>query len=111
MMRRIPVSNDQYADGAFGWLRLFPTVTGIGLVLGYALLRAGWLALKSKGSWRDWARRRISWLTVLALNAMFWPFIIPYKITVGNAVLPSGGDLAFDYLSPLTGLRDFPRQD
>ena len=44
MMRGIPVEKMQYAGGAFVWLRPFPLLTGIGLVLGYALLGAGWLA-------------------------------------------------------------------
>jgi hypothetical protein len=35
---------------------------GIGLALGYALLGAGWFALKSEGALRDWAWRRIPWL-------------------------------------------------
>jgi hypothetical protein len=37
-------------------------LTGIGLVLGYALLGAGWLVLKSEGELRDWAYARIRWL-------------------------------------------------
>jgi cytochrome bd ubiquinol oxidase subunit II len=156
MIVGIPVSNGQYSGGAFSWFAPFPIMTGIGLVLGYALLGAGWLVLKSKGTLRDWARRRIPWLaaamlavmfiaflsttdldsrargnlqarplglvfaaigivaliglvapfpdkrdgfpfamTVLfflsafiALGAMFWPYIIPYRITVGNAAAP-----------------------
>ena len=43
MMRGVPVANNQYAGDAFGWLHPFPVLTGIGLVLGYALLGAGWL--------------------------------------------------------------------
>ena len=39
MMRRIPVENGQYAGGALNWLRPFPVLTGLGLVLGNA--RAG----------------------------------------------------------------------
>jgi cytochrome d ubiquinol oxidase subunit II len=154
MIRGIPVSNGQYSGGAFGWLAPFPILTGTGLVLGYALLGAGWLVLKSEGILRDWARRRIPWLAAavlavisvafmatadldplalgnmharpwglmfaatgmfvlilvgfrskrdgfpfamtvlfflsafLALGAMFWPYIIPYRITVGNAAAP-----------------------
>lgn len=156
MIRGIPVSNGQYSAGVFGWLAPFPILTGIGLVLGYALLGAGWLVLKSEGILRDWARRRIPWLTAallavmfvaftatadldplavgnlharpwglmfaatgilaliglfvgfrskrdgfpfamtvlfflsafLALGTMFWPYIIPYRITVGNAAAP-----------------------
>jgi cytochrome d ubiquinol oxidase subunit II len=125
-------------------------------VLGYALLGAGWLVLKSEGSLRAWSRRRIPWLAAavlavmfaaftttadldplargnlharpwglvftaigifalitacmgarwkrdgfpfamtvlfflsafLTLGAMFWPYIIPYRITVGNAAAP-----------------------
>ena len=45
MIRGIPVVSNQYAGGPFGWLRPLPVLTGIGLVLGYALLGAGWLRL------------------------------------------------------------------
>ena len=49
MMRGIPVEDRQYAGGAFVWLHPFPVLTGIGLVLGYALLGAGWLVLQDRG--------------------------------------------------------------
>ena len=55
MIRGIPVANGQYAGSPFGWLHPFAILTGIGLVLGYALLGAGWLVLKSDGELRDWA--------------------------------------------------------
>ena len=157
MIRGIPVVNNQYAGGSFDWLRPLPVVTGIGLVLGYALLGAGWLNLKSEGPLRDWAWRRIPWLAgavlvvlgiaviaafverermtgnlflghpwgfifpavgllamygvfatarrrragwpfaltalffvaaFLSLAVMFWPYMIPYTITVGSAASP-----------------------
>jgi cytochrome bd ubiquinol oxidase subunit II len=53
MIRGIPVVNNQYAGGSFEWLRPLPMVCGIGLVLGYALLGAGWLILKSEGALQD----------------------------------------------------------
>jgi cytochrome d ubiquinol oxidase subunit II len=59
MIRGIPVANGQYVGGAFDWLAPLPILCGIGLVLGYALLGAGWLVLKCEGALRDWARRRI----------------------------------------------------
>ena len=62
MIRGIPVVNNQYAGGPLEWLRPLPVITGIGLVLGYALLGAGWLTLKSEGALRDWAWRRVPWL-------------------------------------------------
>ncbi len=49
MIRGIPVENGQYAGGRFEWLAPLPVFTGIGLVLGYALLGAGWLVMKSRG--------------------------------------------------------------
>jgi cytochrome bd ubiquinol oxidase subunit II len=157
MIRGIPVVNGQYAGSPFGWLHPFAILTGVGLVLGYALLGAGWLVLKSDGKLRDWAYARIQWLAAgvlvalllaftvtfdysilahtnfqarswalvfpaigvlalaglavgvhrkrhdavpfamtvifflaafLSLGAMFWPYMIPYSITVANAAAP-----------------------
>ena len=157
MMRGVPVANNQYAGDAFGWLHPFPVLTGIGLVLGYALLGAGWLVLKSEGHCaighthvypgcrrsihragpcvpgiHDDRRRAIAqsnlrdrhWgfafpilavatlvgvvtsararrdqlpfpLTVLfflasyaTLGVMFWPYMVPYSITVADAAAP-----------------------
>src|SRR5277367_2849526 len=50
MIRGIRVVDNQYAGGPFEWLRPLPVITGIGLMLGYALLGAGWLTLKSEGA-------------------------------------------------------------
>jgi cytochrome bd ubiquinol oxidase subunit II len=157
MIRGIPVVNNQYAGGPLEWLRPLPVLTGFGLVLGYALLGAGWLTLKSEGALRDWAWRRIPWLAgavlvvlgiaavtafveragmagnlflsrpwglifpaigllalygvfvaarrrrdawpfaltavffvaaLLSLAVLFWPYMIPYTITVGSAAAP-----------------------
>ncbi|MET0218530.1 MAG: cytochrome d ubiquinol oxidase subunit II [Burkholderiales bacterium] len=156
MMKGIPVANGQYAGGALVWFAPFPILTGIGLVLGYALLGAGWLVLKSEGELREWAYRRIPWLAggvlavlllafgvtfdfgviarsnlqgrpwglmfpavgvlalvgmfvgarrkhdvlpfamtvlfflaaYLTLGTMFWPYMVPYDITVANAAAP-----------------------
>jgi cytochrome bd ubiquinol oxidase subunit II len=162
MIRGIPVAGGQYAGGAYEWLALLPVLCGIGLVLGYALLGAGWLVLKCEGALREWARRRIPWLAVavlvvlaaafnetlaereriatdledrswglifpaigllamagvflgvrwrrdglpfvmtvlfflaafLTLAVLFWPYMIPYRITVANAAAPDAS-LAF----------------
>jgi cytochrome d ubiquinol oxidase subunit II len=54
-------------------------MTGIGLVLGYALLGAGWIVLKSDGELREWARNRIPALalallvvSIVAFDAALW---------------------------------------
>ncbi len=62
MIRGIPVVDGQYAGGPFAWLAPLPVLSGIGLVVGYALLGAGWLTLKSEGALREWAWRRIPFL-------------------------------------------------
>ena len=82
MMRGIPVVNGQYAGGSFGWLHPFPILTGIGLVLGYALLGAGWLVLKSDGELRDWAYRRIPWLTGAVLAVLLLAFGVTFDYSV-----------------------------
>jgi cytochrome d ubiquinol oxidase subunit II len=156
MIRGIPVKEGQFAGRAFDWLAPLPVLTGVGLVLGYALLGAGWIVLKSDGELREWARARIPWLTLtllvvlivafavallnrerigadlsdrlwalifpgigllamagivagvrqrrdgmpfamtvafflasfLTLAAMFWPYMIPYQVTVADAAAP-----------------------
>jgi cytochrome d ubiquinol oxidase subunit II len=156
MIRGITVVRGQYVGGPFDWLAVLPVLCGVGLMLGYALLGAGWLVLKCDGKLREWARRRIPWLAVavlvvlalafnetlaererigsdiedrtwgavfpaigllailgvflgvrwrrdavpfamtvvffvsafLTLAVLFWPYMIPYRITVANAAAP-----------------------
>jgi cytochrome d ubiquinol oxidase subunit II len=82
MMRGIPVADGQYAGGPFGWLHPFAILAGIGLVLGYALLGAGWLVLKSEGELRDWAHRRIRWLAAGVLAVLFLAFALTFDYSV-----------------------------
>jgi cytochrome bd ubiquinol oxidase subunit II len=79
LMRGIPVVDGQYAGNTFDWLRPLPVFTGIGMVLGYALLGACWLVFKSEGVVRDWAYARIPRLAAaviailgLAFTAILW---------------------------------------
>jgi len=59
LLRGVPVENMQYAGGSFGWLHPFAVLTGIGLVLGYALLGACWIVFKTERTLQDWAYQRI----------------------------------------------------
>src|SRR6516162_9313347 len=82
MMRGIPVANGQYAGGPFGWLHPFAILTGLGLVLGYALFGAGWLVLKSEGELRAWAYRRIRWLAAGVFAVLFLAFTVTFDYSV-----------------------------
>ncbi|WP_111412030.1 cytochrome d ubiquinol oxidase subunit II [Billgrantia lactosivorans] len=46
-----------YVGGAFDWLTPFTVLTGIGIMIGYALLGTTWLILKSEGYIQQWAYR------------------------------------------------------
>jgi cytochrome d ubiquinol oxidase subunit II len=63
----IPVKNGEFAGDPFGWLTPFSLLTGLGLVVTYALLGCCWLIAKTEG---DLQRRlhRVVWpLTIVLL--------------------------------------------
>src|SRR6516165_6045878 len=82
MIRGIPVVDGQYAGDAFSWLHPFAILTGIGLVLGYALLGAGWLVLKSEDELREWAYHRIAWLAAGILFVLFLAFTFTFDYSI-----------------------------
>jgi cytochrome d ubiquinol oxidase subunit II len=67
MICGVSVKAGQYDGNAFEWVAPLSVLTGIGLVIGYALLGAGWIVLKSDGELREWARRRIPALVLTVL--------------------------------------------
>ncbi|RFU44139.1 cytochrome d ubiquinol oxidase subunit II [Paraburkholderia sp. DHOC27] len=67
-LQGIPVANGTYAGTAFDWLTPFSLLTGLGLVVTYALLGCCWLIAKTEG---DLQRRlhRVVWpLTIILLG-------------------------------------------
>jgi cytochrome d ubiquinol oxidase subunit II len=101
-LRGIPVIDGQYAGSAFGWLHPFTLLTGVGLVLGYALLGAAFLALKNQGELRDWAYRRIRWLAVGVLVVL----VLAFTVTFDYNVIAQGGLHArpWGFFFPVIGL-------
>jgi cytochrome bd ubiquinol oxidase subunit II len=74
LVEGLPIANEQYVGGEFGWLSPFSVLCGIGLVLGYALLGAAWLAGKCEGALRDASYQQMPWLvaaSVIVLVAVF----------------------------------------
>ena len=51
------VQNRSFAGSSWDWLTPFSVLTGTALMLGYGLLGAGWLIIKTEGDLQSWARR------------------------------------------------------
>lgn len=102
MIRGIPVADGQFAGDLWSWLHPFPILTGIGLVLGYALLGAGWLVLKNEGELRDWAYRRIPWLATGVLAVL----CLAFAVTLDQRVITQShwGDRAWGVVFPVIGV-------
>ena len=49
LVQGIPVEDRAYAGGWWDWLTPFSVLTGVALVVGYALLGATWLVYKTEG--------------------------------------------------------------
>ncbi len=58
------VEDGQFAGGLLDWLTPFSIVTGLALVVGYALLGACWLIVKTEGALQAWSFRVARRLTV-----------------------------------------------
>lgn len=57
ILEEIPVRDGQFAGTALGWLSPFSVMCGIAVTVGYALLGATWLMLKTTGSVEERARK------------------------------------------------------
>jgi cytochrome bd ubiquinol oxidase subunit II len=104
MMRGLPVQNGQFAGGAFDWLHPFPLLTGLGLVLGYALLGAGWLVLKCEGGLRDWARARIPWLAAGVIVVLVLAFAVSLSIDAGAIAQSNLRERLWGLVFPVLGV-------
>ncbi len=82
LLQGIVVEDGQFAGGMLDWLAPFPIFTGCATVIGYALLGATWLILKTEGAVakesRDRARRLlIVVLIMLAVVSVWTPIEFP----------------------------------
>ncbi|WP_454633355.1 cytochrome d ubiquinol oxidase subunit II [Bradyrhizobium cenepequi] len=66
ILQGVHVEARQYAGGWWDWLTPFSVLTGISLVVGYALLGATWLVMKTEGALRDKAYQ-LSWVLLFAM--------------------------------------------
>jgi cytochrome d ubiquinol oxidase subunit II len=66
ILQGVHVEGRHYAGGWWDWLTPFSILTGAALVVGYALLGATWLVMKTEGELHDRAYR-LSWLFLIAM--------------------------------------------
>ena len=66
ILQGVQVEGRHYAGGWWDWLTPFSILTGFALAIGYALLGATWLVLKTEGELRDSAYR-LSWILLFAM--------------------------------------------
>jgi cytochrome d ubiquinol oxidase subunit II len=69
-IRGFPVSGRSFAGTSWDWIAPFPLLTGLGLMVGYCLLGATWLVMKTEGELQQWARGIARWF-LLGLLAFF----------------------------------------
>ncbi len=82
LLQGIEVQDRAYAGGWWNWLTPFSLLCGAALVIGYQLLGACWLVMKTTGSLRVKARRFAKWLTPFTLLmigavSLATPFVEP----------------------------------
>jgi cytochrome d ubiquinol oxidase subunit II len=80
LLQGITVEGRAYAGGWWEWLSVFSLLTGVSLVIGYALLGACWLLWKTEGALQDDVRRIARLLLPVMLMAIaavsaFTPFL------------------------------------
>lgn len=68
ILQGVHVEARQYAGGWWDWLTPFSLLTGIALMIGYSLLGATWLVLKTEDDLRDKAYQ-LSWYLLFAMLA------------------------------------------
>jgi cytochrome d ubiquinol oxidase subunit II len=82
LVQGIDIEGRQYAGGWWDWLTPFSILTGAAVVIGYALLGACWLNLKTTGTLQEEARRHallagIGTLLLIGAVSLWTPFLEP----------------------------------
>jgi cytochrome d ubiquinol oxidase subunit II len=82
LVQGIKIENREYAGGWWDWLTPFSVVTGVAVVVGYALLGATWLNLQTTGELQTKARRLaifagVGTLGLIGIVSIWTPFLEP----------------------------------
>jgi cytochrome d ubiquinol oxidase subunit II len=82
LVQGIDIADRQYAGGWWDWLTPFSVLTGVAVVVGYALLGATWLNLKTIGDLQTKAKRLaifagVGTLGLIGIVSLWTPFLEP----------------------------------
>ena len=80
LVQGIEIADRQYAGGWWDWLTPFTLLTGAGLAIGYTLLGATWLNLKTHGDLQARARRiaiiaAVATIALIGAVSLWTPFL------------------------------------
>ena len=80
LVQGIKIVDRSYAGGWWDWLTPFSLLTGVAVVVGYSLLGATWLNLKTHGELQEKARRiamvtGVGTLALIGIVSLWTPFI------------------------------------
>lgn len=86
LVQGIPVVDRAYAGTWWNWFSPFSVATGVALVIGYALLGATWLVMRTTDDLRDKARKialKAAFATMIAIGivSLWTPFLNPEYLT------------------------------
>lgn len=86
LVQGIPVVDRAYAGTWWNWFSPFSVATGVALVIGYALLGATWLVMRTTEDLRDKARKialKAAFATMVAIGivSLWTPFLNPEYLT------------------------------
>ena len=86
LVQGIAVADRAYAGGRWDWLTPFSLFTGVALVMGYALLGATWLILKTEDQVQQRAYAIALWaapltLALIGVVSLWTPFLNPLYAT------------------------------
>ncbi|HEY8607747.1 MAG TPA: cytochrome d ubiquinol oxidase subunit II [Noviherbaspirillum sp.] len=88
-----PVEGRQFAGTSWDWIAPFPLLTGVGLAVGYSLLGATWIYMKTEGELQAWARSasRLALFGILVFIGMvsIWTPLVDARIAERWFSLPN----------------------
>ena len=82
LVQGIRIEGREYAGGWWDWLTPFSILTGLAVAIGYALLGATWLNLKTTGALQEKSRRialfaGVGTLALIGVVSLWTPFLEP----------------------------------